>query len=625
MTCTLVIVNDGQKDPKLLNYCFKALSANDLSGVQVMLLQQAADGSYARKLADRQPFDIEIFESTGEVVDGIRLWDVMADLKAMRPKMTGEYLLYIHKEFIAEPDYFARSLAWLSEHGPELAMTNLMRLGTPEDIDRRTTSSCKFESAKIKRALTAGRPFPAVNCLPWVFHREPKPGEWVEDAFFVKLGWLDEISFLEHADRQLFQDVFDIVGEIVKVTGTPAARVPEGRLYHLWHKKQYCHFTDAVIGHFVSNRKRWAGTCMADAVLMRQIQYYLKSPTGHRKNPIALFRRNAFGTVTRYMEAFNASWAAQVPEAPPETKPRPEVTWIKNALVLCKNMSWRDRKHPIRAAAAGMEAMAIRAHVVSPGRWPIASFSPDLTIVWNGQKGRMAELTGRFRANGSKTLILERGFFDRMNYSQMDMEGFNHRASWAKNIGGPAPVSGVRRFKDIEQAVGRRERVSARKKGYILVLGQTGGDAQLCDSELCHPAGLLDAVMNATDQKIVFRPHPDNGWRPEYIESMEGPLSTAIEGARFCITINSNAGNDALWAGVPVLCFGPALCEMAGVAMGTSAARLPHDIKFMLDGWAPDEKRVLSYLHWLCARQWNADEIASGNPLRQILAEGNNT
>ena len=90
------------------------------------------------------------------------------------------------------------------------------------------------------------------------------------------------------------------------------------------------------------------------------------------------------------------------------------------------------------------------------------------------------------------------------------------------------------------------------------------------------------------------------------------------------MTINSNAGNDALWAGVPVLCLGPALYEIAGVARRTSIAQLMPDLEFMMMGWLPYEHTVLRYFHWLCARQWTADELASGETLEQILEQGMN-
>ena len=59
-----------------------------------------------------------------------------------------------------------------------------------------------------------------------------------------------------------------------------------------------------------------------------------------------------------------------------------------------------------------------------------------------------------------------------------------------------------------------------------------------------------------------------------------------------------------------MLCLGPALYGIAGVAIQTSLVSLQRNIELMLDGWRPDSRRVGSYLHWLAARQWTIDELA---------------
>jgi hypothetical protein len=40
----------------------------------------------------------------------------------------------------------------------------------------------------------------------------------------------------------------------------------------------------------------------------------------------------------------------------------------------------------------------------------------------------------------------------------------------------------------------------------------------------------------------------------------------------------------------------------------------------MLDGWVPDNAKVLNFLHWLACRQYSADDLADGWPIRLALA-----
>ena len=100
---------------------------------------------------------------------------------------------------------------------------------------------------------------------------------------------------------------------------------------------------------------------------------------------------------------------------------------------------------------------------------------------------------------------------------------------------------------------------------------------------------------------------------------LDGTLAGAVRGARFAVTINSNAGNEALAWGCPVLCLGPALYATAGVAERTRLAKLPAAIEQMLAGWRPRDDDVRTYLCHLACRQWNCDELAEGSVLKRLL------
>ncbi len=100
---------------------------------------------------------------------------------------------------------------------------------------------------------------------------------------------------------------------------------------------------------------------------------------------------------------------------------------------------------------------------------------------------------------------------------------------------------------------------------------------------------------------------------------MAETLEDAVARARFCVTINSNAGSEALALGCPVLCFGPALYEMGHVAVKTSRKTLMADILDLLAGACPTQDAVVNYLYHLACHQYGLDELRRGDCLRRIM------
>jgi len=251
-------------------------------------------------------------------------------------------------------------------------------------------------------------------------------------------------------------------------------------------------------------------------------------------------------------------------------------------------------------------------------------------FVWNGLNANARNAVADARRFGSKVFYLEHGFFDRNRYCQADHAGILHRASWRQRIldGRPPPAGAAERLArfypdGLAPMKGRG--------GYVLVLGQVTGDTQMLASDIKGAVQLEAAVAKALPKGVraYFRPHPRcsnvtphrvhkklprleearNETR-EYIETMHGSgLDSALAGAMFVVTINSNAITEALAAGVPCLAFGPSLGIDAGAVRPTTLATFAEDIDVMLGGWRPEPDRVRYYLEWLAARQWNIEEF----------------
>ncbi len=289
----------------------------------------------------------------------------------------------------------------------------------------------------------------------------------------------------------------------------------------------------------------------------------------------------------------------------------------------CLNREYADPALPHEAVITGLRALGHTVMIAQPTEVQPFGSAVDAVFIWNGVHGKRRPLVEHARERGLPVFIMERGFFDRFNYTQIDHQGFNHRASWAAALHIPAPADGAARF---AAAWGCSPGAFGPRDGYCLVLLQVPGDSQLQDSELHHPGPLVEAVTLAAppDLPIRVKAHPLNPWdcgTQGRARMTDLGLHDAVAGAKFCVTINSNAGNEALAWGCPVLCFGPALYGMAGVARGTAVATLEHDIAEMCEGRRPGTDAVHDYLAHLACRQWSREELAAGWPLEKVLTD----
>lgn len=244
--------------------------------------------------------------------------------------------------------------------------------------------------------------------------------------------------------------------------------------------------------------------------------------------------------------------------------------------------------------AAGHDVMVCEEDV------PIAIY--DALVVWNGYKPRHYTTVSAFQKAGKPIVFLERGFFNRMHYTQADTRGWNYWASWRDELFGESPERGKFRleaFTPMPMSV---------RDGYILVLCQTSDDVQIMRSGINALALPQLVVDNAPpDMQVRVRPHPQTRMEGDVV--LEGSLHDALDDAAFVVTINSNSGNDALLAGVPVLAFGPALYVHAGLAMHTTLQTLRHGLLCMSQGWHPHKYAVQNYLEHLAARQYSDEEL----------------
>lgn len=291
--------------------------------------------------------------------------------------------------------------------------------------------------------------------------------------------------------------------------------------------------------------------------------------------------------------------------------------------------------NPLHAAAEGLERIG---YEVMRSRHPeVIGRTPAVAVVWNGLRKPLWYT--RAAEWGAQMLIMEHGFFDRQRFSQVDTEGFLHRAGWRHLLGEPAPLGSAARL--AQHYPDGLVEMRSRRSGYVLVLGQVPGDTQMRDSEIREPKAFCRLIASALPSGVqaVVRPHPmlanaksaanlgglpilkpDREEAGIYRDTKQGGgLAEALAGARFVIAVNSNGLNEALAAGIPCAALGPMLGIESGAVRQMTIATIADDLRAMVDGWAPEPETVTNYLRWLAARQWSLEELAAGDVLAGLL------
>jgi len=211
---------------------------------------------------------------------------------------------------------------------------------------------------------------------------------------------------------------------------------------------------------------------------------------------------------------------------------------------------------------------------------------PDLLVTWGV---RQQESIAAQIARGGDVCVLECGYLgDRLKNTSVSFGGeLNGRARFPQ-----AQDNGERFAKDFAFAPW------SHRDGFTLILGQVPGDMSLAPvngdlTEWCEQAAQMPGA--------VFRPHPKapdtpcpSGAHP----IGKGTLAQCLAEARVAVTFNSNAGVDAVLAGVPTIA-----TDCGSMAWPVTS----HDFGAPLV--RPNRAKWAARLAWC---QWTIDEMASG-------------
>jgi hypothetical protein len=227
---------------------------------------------------------------------------------------------------------------------------------------------------------------------------------------------------------------------------------------------------------------------------------------------------------------------------------------------------------------------------------PLSTPTPvacDLAVFW-GHKRK--DVIAAQRARGCRYLVLERGYIGgRFRWSSAGYDGLNGRADFCNAGASDA------RFRTYFAPLLRPWRQSS--GDYVLLIGQCRFDQSVVDLGMLRVLTEAVAIIRkSTELRIRFRPHPGDPKvpPPSGTTIMGGTLEEALSRAHVVITINSNTGVDAAFAGVPVIALDQG--SMAWPVAGHNVNQVIQPLRPERWGWAVQ-------LAWC---QWTDEEMSEG-------------
>lgn len=288
------------------------------------------------------------------------------------------------------------------------------------------------------------------------------------------------------------------------------------------------------------------------------------------------------------------------------------------------------RKDP--ACAPMLDAMADTCHDIGhrvvrwrgplSGRMPYGRALPvcDLAILFNGAHRRYRPALARLQAWGTATLMVELGWHPQAGHYQVDPQGVNASASWART---PLDVEG-------------KTPLPLREAGDLLLLTQLDEDTQITNHSPWFRSmeEFVRFVCSASALPVRVRAHPKtpNMTRLREIVGQCGAswdksptLTAAMQTCRAAACVNSSAAVAALESGLPVLCYGNALYRhgRAVYCLDGDAEKTRTATSEILHGRTSlVQERVAAMVERILGRQWTIADVPRRLPgiVTELLA-----
>lgn len=266
------------------------------------------------------------------------------------------------------------------------------------------------------------------------------------------------------------------------------------------------------------------------------------------------------------------------------------------------SLEQEHRHHTPSSVVKGLAGIGCEVAHMNPSQFSGEEMC-DINVIY-GMRINGKEIIDASLEKGIQSIVIDLGYINRAmrsngydGYWQVSLNGLNWLPKNADD----------KRFKALGIDYPKRNE----RDGYVLIAEQTPGDS----SHGMDMQGLKAWTQKAVSMceelglKYKVRRHPMNKQGPQSSRP-DCEIEEDIKGASCVYVHNSNVGNDALLAGIPVVCdekarYLPTYHNVVGHDL--SAALYPKDIE--------------GYLNRLAYGQWTRGEIEDGSAFKYIIEQ----
>ena len=270
----------------------------------------------------------------------------------------------------------------------------------------------------------------------------------------------------------------------------------------------------------------------------------------------------------------------------------------------------RGDEEPLLSASLGLQRLGVSTRAVTHGEWT-SSDEADLVVIY-GLRAWGRDILDHYDRQGVPVVVIDLGYIDRAHTAADLADGYLYVGVGGLGVIADPGHDGVR-------AARLTARPAEPKTGQIrraLICGQVPYDAshRMSPAELMLMYLRMERVMRFCGiPEIHFRAHPlANDNRPPFAHALGGHIADVAPWYDLVASVNSNAGLDALLAGLPVAIIKP--CHYQSLAY-----QLDCDLSKVR---APDAEQVAALIRRLSYSQWLLSEIADGLPFDFLMQQG---